>query len=105
MRDVFITGNISSSRNIKIKAYHKDYPNFSETREYTVYPSDGQNLAIFFAVRDNTSDNLEYEGVPIGSIDISNLPDGNSSQQVTYSIGFPRQYNYINLYLQTSRIY
>lgn len=103
MRDVFITGSISSSRNIKIKAYHKDYPNFSETREYTVYPSDGQNLAIFFAVRDNTSDNLEYEGVPIGSIDISNLPDNNSSQQVTYSIGFPRQYNYISLYVADRR--
>ena len=99
MRDVFITEAISSSRNIKIKAYHKDYPNFSETREYTVYPSEGQNLSIFFSVRDNVSDNLEYEGTQVGSINISPLPDGDSFMQATYSITFPRQYNYISLYV------
>ena len=103
MRDVFITESISSSRNIKIKAYHKDYPNFSETREYTVYPSSGQNLSIFFSVRDNISDNLEYEGTQIGSINISPLPDGDSFMQATYSITFPRQYNYISLYIADSK--
>ena len=103
MRDVFITEAISSSRNIKIKAYHKDYPNFSETREYTVYPSDGQDLLIFFSARDNTSDNLEYEGVKVGSINISPLPDADSFMQVTNSITFPRQYNYISLYIADSK--
>ena len=103
MRDVFITGSISGSRNIKIKAYHKDYPNFSETREYTVYPSSGQDLSIFFSVRDNVSDNLEYEGVPIDSINISPLPDDDSFLQATFSITFPRQYNYISLYIADSK--
>lgn len=105
MRDVFILDNLTSNRVISIKVYHKDYPNFYEIREFTVYPYVPQILRLSYAIKTDNSDTLEYEAMTIKDIQIENLPDSDASLEPTYKVSYPSEYKYISFFIEDKNAY
>lgn len=105
MRDVFVLDDITSNRVISIKVYHRDYPNFYEIREFTVYPHVPQILRLSYAIKTDNSDTLEYEAMTIKRIQINDLPDNDAFLQPTYKISYPSEYKYISFFIEDENKY